>query len=152
MNMKYLPLEAYLPHRGRMVLLDKVLEAETGHIVCAVTIRPDSPFCREGRVAAHVGIEYMAQAVGALVGWQSLRAGEAVKTGFLVSARKYTSHVDEFPTGATLRVEARENWRDAEGLGVMDCAIHYPGIEEIAAEATLMVFQPKDLQAYITTT
>jgi predicted hotdog family 3-hydroxylacyl-ACP dehydratase len=150
----YLPLEAYLPHRRRMVLLDRILEAEAGRILCAVTIRAESPFCRdEGaglQVAAHVGIEYMAQAIGVLVGWQARAAGEPVRTGFLVSTRQYTSRVDAFPLGAELRVEARENWRDDTGLGVMDCAIYHPNAV-LAAEATLTVFQPKDLQTYLTT-
>jgi predicted hotdog family 3-hydroxylacyl-ACP dehydratase len=154
----YLPIEAYLPHRGRMVLLDRVVEAraagedkhDSARILCAVTIRPENLFCRAGSVAAYVGIEYMAQAVGALVGWQSKRAGRPVQTGFLVSARKYTCEMDAFPLGATLFIEARENWRDAEGLGVMDCAIYHPQ-DKIVAQATLMVFQPKDLNAYLTT-
>ncbi|MDR3324217.1 MAG: hypothetical protein LBS89_08455 [Zoogloeaceae bacterium] len=150
-SLRYLPIEEYLPHRGRMVLLDRVVEVEAGRIVCAVTIRPQSPFFREGRVAAYVGIEYMAQAVGALVGWQSRSLGEPVKTGFLVSTRKFVSRIDDFPLDATLSVKARENWRDEEGLCVMDCAIHYPQ-NEIAAEATLMVFQPKDLNTYLAMT
>jgi predicted hotdog family 3-hydroxylacyl-ACP dehydratase len=145
----YLPIEEYLPHRGRMVLLDTVLSAEAKSIRCAVTIRPDSPFCRNGSVAAHVGIEYMAQAVGALVGWQSRSMGKPVQIGFLVSARKFTCQMPDFPVGANLQVEARENWRDAEGLGIMDCAIYCPP-DKIAAEATLMVFQPGNLQAYLT--
>ncbi|MDR3086749.1 MAG: hotdog family protein [Azoarcus sp.] len=145
-----LPIEEYLPHRGPMLLLDRVLEVEPGRMVCAVTLRPESSFCREGRVAAYVGIEYMAQTVGALVGWHEREKGEAVKTGFLVSVRKYTCNVEAFPVGATLCVEARENWRDEEGLGVMDCRIYHPA-GELAAEARLTAFQPKDLSAYLNT-
>ena len=150
----FLPVEHYLPHRGRMVLLDSVLEAGEGRILCSVTIRTDSPFCRnEGdgpQVPAYVGIEYMAQAIGSYVGWQAHASGEDVKTGFLVSARQYTSRVPAFTPGAELRVEARENWHDETGLGVMDCTIYYPG-SEIAAEASLTVFQPADLNAYLAT-
>ncbi|MDR3159870.1 MAG: hypothetical protein LBU11_12910 [Zoogloeaceae bacterium] len=135
-----------------MVLLDRLLEAQAGRALATVTIQADSPFCREGQVPAHVGVEYMAQTVGALVGWQARSAGKAVKTGFLVSARNYVSQVASFPLGETLFIEAKETWRDEEGLGVMDCAIHHPepGSQEIA-KATLMVFQPKDLDAYIAT-
>ncbi|MDR2787379.1 MAG: hypothetical protein LBD06_03275 [Candidatus Accumulibacter sp.] len=146
-----LPVAEYLPHRGRMVLLDEVLAVETGCIRCAVTLRMDSPFCREGQVPAYVGVEYMAQAVGALVGWEARQQGEAVRVGFLVSARRFTSRVDGFAAGETLTVEAREDWRDAEGLGVMDCAIYHPENEPVA-HARLMVFQPRDMDAYISTT
>jgi predicted hotdog family 3-hydroxylacyl-ACP dehydratase len=148
--MSYLPIEEYLPHRGRMVLLDRVLEAGTGRIVCAVTVREDSPFCRDGKAPAYVGIEYMAQAAGALVGWESRERGEPVKTGFLVSAREYASRVECFPAGATLAVEARDDWRDGDGVGVMDCVISLP-FGTPAAKARLTVFQPRDLKAYLAT-
>ncbi|MDR2259850.1 MAG: hypothetical protein LBE06_02740 [Azoarcus sp.] len=144
----YLPIEEYLPHRGRMVLLDDVLEAEMGYIRCAVTLRMDSPFCRDGQVPAYVGVEYMAQAVGALVGWESHERGAAIRTGFLVSARQFTSEVDGFAVGGALTIEARENWRDDEGLAVMDCVIYYPGDIPVA-RARLMVYQPLDLNAYL---
>ncbi|MDR2625634.1 MAG: hypothetical protein LBC37_04815 [Zoogloeaceae bacterium] len=158
MTEAYLPIEEYLPHRGRMVLLDRLLEAQADRALAALTIQADSLFCREGQVPAHVGVEYMAQTVGALVGWQARSAGEAVKTGFLVSARNYVCQVESFALGETLFIEAKENWRDEEGLGVMDCAIYHPepgepgkpGAKEIA-KATLMVFQPKNLDAYIAT-
>lgn len=133
-----------------MLLLDRVLEACPGRMMCAVTLRPDSPFCRDGRVAAYVGIEYMAQTVGALVGWHERQSGRAVKTGFLVSVRKYNCSADAFPVGATLHIEARENWRDEEGLGVMECSIYHPAGERVA-EARLTAFQPKDLHAYLNT-
>ncbi|MDR1229268.1 MAG: hypothetical protein LBK55_09710 [Azoarcus sp.] len=148
--MNYLPIEKYLPHRGRMVLLDRVLEAGKGRIVCAVTVREDSPFCRDGKVPAYVGIEYMAQTAGALVGWESREKGEPVKTGFLVSAREYASCVDGFPAGAVLAVEARDDWRDGGGVGVMDCVIQLP-LGTPVARARLTVFQPRDLEAYLTT-
>ncbi|MDR2032891.1 MAG: hypothetical protein LBP86_11760 [Azoarcus sp.] len=145
----YLPIEEYLPHRGRMVLLDTVLEARTGYIRCALTPQLDSPFCREGRVPAYVGVEYMAQAIGALVGWESRERGLPVGTGFLVSARQFRSKVDGFAAGGMLTIEARENWRDDDGLAVMDCAIYPPG-DIPAAQARLMVYQPMDMNAYLT--
>jgi predicted hotdog family 3-hydroxylacyl-ACP dehydratase len=148
--MTYLPIEEYLPHRGRMVLLDRVLEAGMGRIVCAVTVREDSPFCRDGKVPAYVGIEYMAQAAGALVGWESRERGEPVKTGFLVSTREYASRVDGFPAGATLAVEACDDWRDGDGVAIMDCVIHLP-LGTPVARARLTVFQPRDLEAYLRT-
>ncbi|GHT90476.1 thioester dehydrase [Betaproteobacteria bacterium] len=144
----YLPIEEYLPHRGQMLLLDRVLEVTPGRMMTSVSIRPESAFCREGRVAAYVGIEYMAQTVGALVGWHEREAGGAVKTGFLVSVRKYSCAVDYFFVGTTLNIEARENWRDAEGLGVMDCSIYHPD-GKLLAEATLTAFQPENLHAYL---
>jgi predicted hotdog family 3-hydroxylacyl-ACP dehydratase len=150
MTPSFLPIGDYLPHRGRMVLLDRVLEAAAGRIVCAVGVRGDSVFCRDGRVPAYVGIEYMAQTAGALVGWESREKGEPVKTGFLVSAREYVSSVDGFPAGAELAVEAREDWRDGDGIGVMSCVIFHPSATPVA-QARLVLFQPENIEVYLTT-
>ncbi|MDR0528779.1 MAG: hypothetical protein LBG69_04105 [Zoogloeaceae bacterium] len=147
---RFLPLEAYLPHRSPMILLDRVLEAESGRIVCSVTPRADSQFCRNGVVPAYVGVEYMAQAVGALEGWTSRQSGGDVKIGFLVSVRKYSARIPGFSTGVTLIVEAREEYRDTAGLGIMDCVIYHQFPEVAVAEATLTVFQPHDLNSYLT--
>jgi predicted hotdog family 3-hydroxylacyl-ACP dehydratase len=151
MESNFLPVAEYLPHEGRMVLLDRVLEADPGRILCAVTLRPDSPFCREGEVPAYVGIEYMAQATGALTGWNFRNHGESVRIGFLVSTRRFTSQVDSFRVGETLLVEARESWNDDEGLSVNDCTIYNPENVPVA-QARLMAYQPKDLSAYLKTT
>jgi predicted hotdog family 3-hydroxylacyl-ACP dehydratase len=133
-----------------MVLIDRILEVEPGRVACAVDLRSDSAFCRDGRVPSYVGVEYMAQTVGALVGWECLNNGLPVRTGFLVSVRKYTSLVDGFVAGTTLVVEARHNWRDDEGVAVMDCRIFYPAGTPVA-ESRLTVFQPANLDAYLAT-
>ncbi|MDR0700923.1 MAG: hypothetical protein LBF61_00705 [Azoarcus sp.] len=150
----YLPIADYLAHRGRIVLLDRVLELSAERILCAVTLREDSPFCRAGRVPAYVGIEYMAQSVGALMGWHARNRGELPKIGFLTSVRKFSfaGEADGFSVGATLTVEAREVLRDDDsGLGVMACAIYQTGDVPIA-RAQLSAYMPKDLGAYSTTT
>ncbi|MDR1462951.1 MAG: hypothetical protein LBI68_07440 [Azoarcus sp.] len=144
----YLPITEYLSHRGYALLLDRVIEASAKHIVCSVTLRENSPFCREGRVPAYVGIEYMAQAAGALVGWGMHAKGIRPKIGFLVSVRKFTSTVNGFDAGATLTVEAREVMRDDDsGMGVMACAIYHPS-DVLVAKTQLAAYMPKDLDAF----
>ncbi|MDR3213524.1 MAG: hypothetical protein LBT71_06360 [Azoarcus sp.] len=146
----YLPIIDYLPHRDRMVLLDRMLEASAERVLCAVTLREDSPFCRDGRVPAYVGIEYMAQAAGALMGWYARSQGGLPKIGFLTSVRKFSfmGGVDGFAVGMTLTVEARELLRDDDnGLGVMACAIYHPG-SVLVAKTQLTAYMPKDLDAY----
>jgi predicted hotdog family 3-hydroxylacyl-ACP dehydratase len=151
----FAPVESYLPHRGKMVFLDRVLEAETDFIRCGLTIRHDSAFCRDmggvTAVPAYVGIEYMAQSVGVLAGWRARQAGGEIKTGFLVSARKFAATLPYFPIGMKLCVEVRDDWQDPEGLGVMACEIHDATRGIRIAHATLMVFQPHDLDAYLAT-
>lgn len=144
----HLPLEAYLPHRGRMLLLDRVLEAGPGRMLCAVSLRADSPFCRDGRVPAYIGIEYMAQATGALVGWQSMTRGQPVRVGFLISVRKYSSRVNHFSAGTTLRVESLETLRDEE-FGSMMCSIYNSDDELPIVKAQLNAYSPLDLKSFL---
>ena len=160
----YLPIEAYVVHRGYMSLLDRVLEADAERILCALSVRADSAFCREGRVPAYVGIEYMAQAAGALIGWRAINTGQSIKIGFLVSVRKFMSLVDGFDVGETFVIEAQESLRDEDsGLGGYACAIYRPTADAPMGvptgvptgvpimKAQLSAFMPKDLDAYLAT-
>jgi len=146
--MSYLPIADYLPHRPPMVLLDHVVEAAESHIVCEVAIRVDSPFCDGAAVPGWVGIEYMAQAVGVLTGWQALTRQSTVKIGFLVGTRHYQSHVPQFRVGDGLRITADKEVSAGNGLNAMYCTVH-DAHGALLAEASLLVFQPDDLGAYL---
>ena len=146
--MNYLPIAEYLPHRPPMVLLDRVIEASRSHIVCEVTIRVDSPFCNGAGVPGWVGIEYMAQTIGVLSGWRAQAEQSPVKVGFLVGTRQYQSHVPLFHVGDVLRITADEEVSANNGLIAMQCTLHdAAGI--LLAEASLLVFQPDDLETYL---
>jgi predicted hotdog family 3-hydroxylacyl-ACP dehydratase len=131
-----------------MLLLDRVVEAAELRIVCEVAIQVDSPFCSGAAVPGWVGIEYMAQAVGALAGWRAMEKRLPVKIGFLVGTRHYRSHVPQFRVGDVLRVTADAELMPDEGLAVMRCTLH-DAAGTLLAEATLLVFQPDDLDAYL---
>jgi predicted hotdog family 3-hydroxylacyl-ACP dehydratase len=129
-------------------LLDRVIEAASSHIVCEVTIQIDSPFCNGATVPGWVGIEYMAQTIGALAGWRAQAQQLPVKVGFLVGTRHYQSHVPQFRVGDVLRVTADEEVSVNNGLIVMRCTLHDTA-GTLLAEASLLVFQPDDLDAYL---
>ncbi|MDR0247310.1 MAG: 3-hydroxylacyl-ACP dehydratase [Burkholderiales bacterium] len=146
--MSYRPIADYLPHRPPMVLLDRIVEAAESRIVCEVTLQVDSPFCDGAAVPGWVGIEYMAQTVGALAGWRALEKQLPVKIGFLVGTRHYQSHVSQFRVGDALRITADEELTADDGLVAMRCTIH-AAAGTLLAEAALLVFQPDDLDTYL---
>jgi len=146
--MSYLPIADYLPHRPPMVLIDRVVEAAELRIVCEITLQVDSPFCNGGAVPAWVGIEYMAQTIGALAGWRAQAKQLPVKVGFLVGTRHYQSHVSQFHVGDILRITAEEDVSLDNGLIVMRCTL-LGATGTLLAEASLLVFQPDDLDAYL---
>jgi len=81
-------IEALVPQRGAMCLLERVLSWDAERIVCASAShrRPDNPLRARGRLHALAGIEYAAQAV-ALHGALAARDGRAIGSGVLASLR-----------------------------------------------------------------
>lgn len=104
------PLEALVPHRAPMMLLDEVTHFEGPAVTCVVTVREGAMFVREGAVPAAVFLEYMAQAAAAHAGLSA--QGERPRKGYLLGAREMKLHVDGAPVGARLTVRATLDWDD----------------------------------------
>lgn len=135
-------LDALMVHEGPMRLIDEVLEADDTGMVAVRRIRDDELFLVDGAVGGWVGIEFMAQTVGAWAGWRARQQGKPPKTGYLLGTRRYRSQRSEFRVGELLRMEIRERFQADNGLGQFDCTIRI-GDAEVAA-AALTVFQPRD--------
>jgi predicted hotdog family 3-hydroxylacyl-ACP dehydratase len=95
-----------------MILIDAVHEDGAHGLIAVVRIAEDSPFYAPPLgVPGHVGIEYIAQTVGALVGLESRRAGRKVDVGFLLGTRRYRAHRPYFPLGALLEIRVEPEFR-----------------------------------------
>ncbi len=137
----------YVPHGEPMSLLDEIVDFDGKTIEATVTIRPDSLFFGAEGVPNWVGMEYMAQAIGASAGLRMVAGGGKVQLGFLVSIRRIAFAEDFFREGAQLRVYAQEVILAANGLATFDCWIVSDGAE--LARARINVYQPEDAQAYL---
>lgn len=135
-----IPFAELVPHAPPMVLLDRVVDAADEHLTAAVTLRSDSEFCRDGRVGAWVGIEYMAQAVAAWSGWQARQRGEPVKVGFLLGTRRYEALRPEFLAGETLLVYVEREFQADNGLARFRAEIRCG--DELCAQASISVYEP----------
>lgn len=133
-------IEALLPHRRPMILLDEVIDCDDATLTAVVSIGPSSLFLEGDGVPGHVGIEYMAQACGAFAGAEALRRGEAVRIGFLLGTRRYIMHAPRFGLGERLTVLVTLGYRD-ESMATFDGRIDIAG--KLAAEARLTVYQPQ---------
>lgn len=140
-------IEQVVPHRGRMLLVDALLESDADAVVVSAEVRPDNLFADERGVPAWVGIEYMAQAIAAWAGCRALARGEPARIGFLLGTRRYDSACEYFPVGAQLRIEARRELFGDNGLGMFACRILEDGAE--LARANLSVFEPPDPAAFL---
>lgn len=139
-------IRSLLPHAGAMVLLDRVVSADAESLCAEVAIRSGGLFCTSEGVGGWVGIEYMAQAIGAYAGYEAWVRGESVKIGFLLGARQYECRRPFFTPGSILKIHIRRLLVGDNGLASFECRIDDGGGE--AATATLTVFQPSDFNEF----
>ena len=137
-----------VPHSGRMVLIDELLDYGPDYAVAAVTIRPDSVLS-DGvtGVPAWVGLEYMAQTIGAFTGVEDLRNGRRPQVGLLLGCRSYQTQVPKFAIGARLVINATLEFRDASNLAIFSCDIQENGVTR--AKADVKAFRPDDVLAFL---
>ena len=140
-------IEQVIPHRGTMLLVDRVVHWDAETVAVELTVPADSPFHVDGGVPGYVGVEYMAQAVACWAGCQARERGEPPPLGFLLGSRRYACAVPLFSSGQSLRVEARREILGENGLGVFACRILAADRE--LATANVSVFEPPDAMAYL---
>jgi predicted hotdog family 3-hydroxylacyl-ACP dehydratase len=135
-------MDAWVPHRGPLSLLDTVAHCDELGIEAVVRVPADGLFNGDDGVPAWVGIEYMAQAVAAWSGARARAAGGSPKIGYLLGTRRYEAAVPAFAAGAELRVLAQCELMGGNGLGMFDCRIEQDG--RVLASGRLSVFEPNE--------
>lgn len=132
----------FVPHRGTMLLLDRLVDCDELHGTAEVAISRRSSFYSPGQgVPAYVGVEYMAQAVAAFDGAQRRTAGAGPTIGFLLGTRQFQSTRSYFRDGERLTVRVKMIYRDGP-MGSFDCTIEVGG--ETCCTATLNVYRPEE--------
>jgi len=148
MSSELLPIENYVPHRGAMLLLDRLLVADDESAVAEVMVPRDGLFLHDAGMPSWVGIEYMAQAVAAWAGWRALQKDKPVQIGFLLGSRRYEATQPFFAPGTLLTISVRCELLGDNGLGMFDCRIQADGEKQLAT-ARISVFEPVEGNTYI---
>lgn len=133
------PIEKLLYHAPPMILIDGVKAYDDETVVSFVTIEAQSPFLRQGKMPAYVGIEYMAQSIAAYSGIKALNEDGEIKIGYLVSARKMEMSQPDFAFGEQLEITVKLVYNESP-MAVFDCSIKSG--DDIVATARLNVYQP----------
>lgn len=110
-------IEHHIPHRGRMCLLDEVLQWDLAEIRCRASSHrlADNPLRGRGRLGAMAGIEYAGQAMAAHGALMAGLLGTPVRTGYLASVRNLKLAVTRLDDlAADLEVRARRIAGDAD--------------------------------------
>ncbi len=134
------PAAELVPHAGRAVLIDTVLEDTPDSIRVSARVRPESPYCVPGLgLPAWVGIELMAQAIAAHAGLGARRERKPPRAGMLLGTRRFEAAAAYFPEGAELEVRAQRDFGDDGGLAACACTI-LSG-DRILAQATIIIVE-----------
>ena len=122
-----LSIKALLPHRGRMLLLGEVLQADKALAVSRQTVSDRWPLCDGEGVNPIVLIELVAQTAGICNGLDRVatHGAEADRKGWLVGIKKSILDIDHLPLGAEIIVKAKnhfvfDSFREIGGTAHMD--------------------------------
>jgi len=138
-------VDELLFHQKPMLLVKQVTRWDNQGLDIIVDPKDSSPFLNaQGQLPTWVGIEYMAQAIGALSGIFSKQAGQPISMGFLLGTRKFSVYQAFFDLQKTLKVRVKELLRDETNLVLFDCTIYADDV--LIAHAELKAIQPPNLE------
>jgi len=104
-------LQTIIPHKGRMLLLDRVLEYDIEHSILAeYDITEDCLFydpLLDG-VPSWAGFEFIAQTVSALTGIRKREKGEKPNMGFILSIPSMRMEIPFFRNGSSVKIRVEE--------------------------------------------
>jgi predicted hotdog family 3-hydroxylacyl-ACP dehydratase len=130
-----------IPHKGKMVLLSRVLSWDTdqGILKSAYDITGEELFydpSLEG-MPGWISFECMAQSVSALIGIQIRLEGKEPPMGFILSISDMEVTIPVLKVGATVISEVHLDYR-MENLLAFDCKVFLEGSPVAAARLTVM--------------
>jgi predicted hotdog family 3-hydroxylacyl-ACP dehydratase len=130
-----------IPHKGKMVLLSRVLSWDTdqGTLEGAYDITEDGLFYDPylGGIPGWVSFECMAQSVSALIGIQIRLEGKEPPMGFILSISDMEVTIPVLRAGTTITSEVHLDCR-MENLLAFDCKVFLEGSPAAAARLTVM--------------
>lgn len=136
----YPALRELLPHRPPMILIDELVHCTEREVVCRVTVRDGAPFVEDGRVPALVALEYFAQTVAALYGYQARARRAEFDMGMLLGTRALDLGTDYFHVGDTLTISGHEVWSGGQ-LAQFRCELRR-GEDSLARAAISVLHGP----------
>ncbi len=147
MSAAYPAVSEVVPHAGRMILLDRIVDFSDNAVACIATIRADNPYLSErGEIGEWVALEYMSQAIAAHSGLEGLMRGEPPRVGLLLGSRKFTCcSPGRLRLGQTLLVSAQRVWQD-EGMAICQASVSDESSGAKLIEASLSVYLPESEQ------
>lgn len=135
-----LTLDDLLPHRGHMMLLEKVLEVDSKHALTLCRVGKSWPMAEEKGVHPLILIELAAQTAGVCNGLDRIQTKglESDQMGWLVGIKKTEFLIDSLPFGSEIIISA-ENTYSFDNLREVFCELHMDN--KLICKSTLQLFQ-----------
>ena len=135
-----LTLEDLLPHRGHMMLLEKVLEADSKHALTLSRVRKSWPMAGDRGVDPLILIELAAQTAGVCNGLDRIQTKglESEQMGWLVGIKKTEFFIHSLPFGSKI-ISRAENTYNFENLREVCCELHIEN--KLICKSVLQLFQ-----------
>lgn len=140
-------IDEVLAHRSPMSLLGHIDSYGDDWLKAKAVVKADNLFVEDGKMPSWVGIEYMAQSIGAFVGVQARLKNQLPQLGFLVGTRKFQCNLGYLPVDSELNIHISVVLSGGNGLGVFNCRIEAstPDNQRMEAKANLKVYQPDNI-------
>ena len=104
-------LQTLIPHKGKMMLLDRVIDYDIEHSISAeYNITKNCLFydpVLDG-VPSWAGFEFLAQTISVLTGIRKREKGEKPTIGFILSIPSMRMEIPVFKNGDSLEIRAKE--------------------------------------------
>lgn len=116
-----------LPHRGKMLLINKIIEVSRKRAVSSAIVKPHWPMFDGEGVSSLVIIELVAQTAGLSNGLDRIivQGADTDKKGWLVGIKASRLYTDRIELGAEIIIKVNnrfefDNFREIEGIALND--------------------------------
>ena len=102
--MDHLTVEDYLPHRGRMKLIDRIVHASNEKVVTESVVSDQWPLFKDNHVSSIVLIELAAQTSGIYIAWnkEKERQRTGKEKGWVVGISSVSFFKEQIPEASTI--------------------------------------------------
>lgn len=135
-----LSLEDLLPHRPPMLLIDQILEVDSGHAVTLSRVAGTWPLSDRHGVAPLIMVELAAQTAGVCNGWDRIRTQglDSDQMGWLVAVKRADFFIAHLPIGTMVTVRA-ENTLAFDKFREVTSRVYHE--DHLLAEVVLQLYQ-----------
>ncbi|HWF99147.1 MAG TPA: hypothetical protein VN691_08150 [Steroidobacteraceae bacterium] len=133
-------IEAHIPHRGPMCLLEEVLTWDNVRIRCRATSHrlASNPLRAGGRLGAVCGVEYAGQAMAVHGAIMAAISGQQARPGYLASLRNLVLHVTRLDDLPEDLIASAERLAGDDGTVLYHFAVSSAGRELLSGRASIV--------------